>query len=122
MPWTSPSILSGMVTFSGWNRPDPTAFLFALTGKMQIFKPGSVENAVYHYSEHGPYFQAALALGFYDTDLRDGKCRTKSQWDSGKYNIPVDENGNSVLTGDGQGKKDKSKTFRCEALQVFLVE
>lgn len=56
VPWASPTVLSGMFTLSGWNRPDPTAFLFALTGKMQVFKPGSVDNAVYHYQLHGPYF------------------------------------------------------------------
>jgi hypothetical protein len=37
----------------------------------------------------------------------------------GPYNIPADENGNSVLTGDG-GKNNEGK-FTCEELEVYRV-
>jgi hypothetical protein len=37
----------------------------------------------------------------------------------GPYNIPADENGNSLLTGDG-GKNNEGM-FTCEELEVYRV-
>ena len=46
-------------------------------------------------------------------------CRTNGKDDY--YNVPTDAQGNSILTGDGQGKKDNDKTFTLAAIETWAV-
>ena len=49
-----------------------------------------------------------------------GSCRTEGQSDDyGKYNIPRDSEGNSVLTGDGAKTNDR---FTVTGLEVYLIK
>jgi len=48
-----------------------------------------------------------------------GYCHTNNAGDCG-YNVPIDQYGNNVLTGDGKGKDEK--TFTCEALEVYQIQ
>jgi hypothetical protein len=46
-------------------------------------------------------------------------CCTNGSYDY--FNVPTDANGNSILTGDGQGKKDKNKSFTLAAIETWAI-
>ncbi len=49
-----------------------------------------------------------------------GSCRTEGGFfDDGKYNIPRDSEGNSVLTGDGAKNNHR---FTVTGLEVYLIK
>ncbi len=51
----------------------------------------------------------------------NGICKTIfSQDDHARYNVLVNENGNSVLTGMG-GQKNNGN-FTCTGIEVYLIE
>ena len=53
-------------------------------------------------------------------DENHGMCNTNEEG-SGKYRIPVDKNGNSVLTGEGAGMDDK-KRFTIAEIEVYSLK
>ena len=75
---------------------------------------------MYHSSFRGPFFDDALGLGLGDIMNRpnNGFCYTKN-FDAAWYNIPEDERGNSVLTGQGSDRKGPEKFFTAAKLEVF---
>jgi len=50
-----------------------------------------------------------------------GACWTNNV-DYGKYNVPTDASGNSVLTGDGSHVKGNKKHFTATEIEVYLLE
>jgi hypothetical protein len=46
-------------------------------------------------------------------------CCTNGKCDY--FNVPTDDHGNSILTGDGQGKKDKKKSFTLAAIETWAI-
>jgi hypothetical protein len=46
-----------------------------------------------------------------------GCCWTDRSW----FNIPADEQGNNIVTGEGKKQKDYKKLFTCIDLEVFSV-
>ena len=46
-------------------------------------------------------------------------CCTNGKYDY--FNVPTDSHGNSILTGDGQGKKDKNKSFTLAAIETWAI-
>lgn len=88
---------------------------------MEVFRPTVSSEAIFHDVAIGPSFRA-LWLGW-DADMRSGKCRTNDhEKDGGQYSIPVDEEGNCVLTGEGKDSEDNDKKFTCTSLVVLKVE
>ncbi len=50
--------------------------------------------------------------------------RDKSCWcytDQSDFNIPADDQGNNIVTGEGNQQKDHEKLFTCIDLEVFSV-
>ncbi len=47
----------------------------------------------------------------------NGVCYT----DSSCFNIPADEEGNNIVTGEGSKQKDQYQMFTCIDLEVFSV-
>ncbi len=92
-----------------------------MTNEMRVFRPKNPSKAVYHDSSAGPQFNNALAV--WDTMNRwnNGRCFVKDdKYEHANYCVETDNQGNSVLTGDG-GKKNKG-FFECTGLEVFLIE
>ena len=111
VPWTK-----------AWsNRRDPDAFLFGLTGGKSIFRPDNSWEAVFHHEDWGPFFSAALGIGGSDrmNTPMNGRCYT-GKTNTARYNVPEDDSGNSVLTGDGAG--EGYKRFTVADYEVFLVK
>ena len=52
--------------------------------------------------------------------MRYGVCRTNG-YGASAFNIPTDNEGNNVLTGDGKQESDEEKTFFCTELEVYLI-
>ena len=48
-----------------------------------------------------------------------GYCCTNGEDDY--FNITLDINDNSILTGDGKGKHDVDKKFTCLELEVYSI-
>ena len=46
-----------------------------------------------------------------------GLCYTDRSW----FNIPADEEGNNIVTGEGNQQKYNEKRFTCIDLEVFSV-
>ena len=69
---------------------------------MKVFRPQNPSKALFHYTDDGPVFTNVLGNEGTMNEENMGSCRTEGQSDDyGKYNIPRDSEGNSVLTGDG---------------------
>ena len=49
-----------------------------------------------------------------------GRCYTNGCY-CDSYRVPTDGEGNSILTGDGAGKKDNQKKFTLAALETWAV-
>ena len=73
-----------------------------------------------HFSDEGPNFYNALAVGNPMNGENKGYCETDGKrFDGAKYCVARDSQGNSVLTGDN-GKNDG--WFTVVGLEVFLIE
>ena len=105
----------------GENKLDKEAFLASLTKSLAVYRPKDPNYAVSHNKEKGPNFSSALQI-LKDPILGEhrGWCYTRNK-DSGKYNIPVDRQGNSVLTGDGADSGGACKYFTAVEVEVFLI-
>jgi hypothetical protein len=51
----------------------------------------------------------------------DSSWCVTNQTDRFNYNIPVDSEGNNVITGEGYRYKNDKKRFTCLELEVFAV-
>ena len=119
--------IAGAYTAHSWESPfdhkrgfDSSAFTFSLAPCAQYPIRGDLFQALFLYDCAGPQFYGALQIG--DTQPMNGEnsSRCLIGEDPGySYWIPSDEEGNSILTGDG-GKNNGSK-FTCVELEVFQV-
>lgn len=96
VPWAAPS--------TGKAVRDAEAFLVALTGDFQVFRPQDPDKAVNHTDMWGPEFGTALGL----ISIKGAPMNQPEQaycfvggCDGGKYMITTGKDGNNVLTGDG---------------------
>ena len=89
--------------------------MFSLTNEMKVYKPQIPQYAVLH-KWGGPSFGSALEISCHPFYSRYISSATEGDsGDKGKYNIPKDSNGNSVLTGC-------SKDEYIKEWEVYLVE
>ena len=51
----------------------------------------------------------------------NGVCYTNGCFLGEHYKVGVDGEGNSLLTGDGKGKNDSSKTFTLSAIETWAL-
>ena len=102
------------------SKADSSAFLCALTNKMQLFKPRYPSSALFHYRNWGPNWgHVSLAAVFNPMNgFNNGVCFTNDY----NYGIPTDDQDNSVLTGQGNYTYQDYKLFTIKELEVFLVK
>ena len=96
--------------------------LFSLTNNMAVYRPKNPQQAVAHYSGWGPSWFYALAVGSDPMNSANaGYCYTKGTGGYGEFNIPLNPDGSSALTGDGQ-TEDDYKRFTITEIEVFQIE
>ena len=87
---------------------------------MKVFRLQNPAQALWHSTGAGPDFVGALATEGIMNEENKGSCQTEGhEHDYGKYNIPRDSEGNSVLTGDGAKTDGK---FTVTGLEVYLIK
>jgi hypothetical protein len=102
---------------------DPSAFLFSLDHRRKL-TPSDPAKAVYFDlgSGSGPWFRNSL--GVIDNQMMNAPdncwCNTNGCSTDG-YKVPTDSSGNSLLTGDGAGKKDGYKGFTLAGIETWSV-
>lgn len=104
------------------NQRDEKACLFALTDQLAVFRPGNPDYAVHHDASQA--FNFSRCLGVNNDPMNEegaGDCFTAGADTGGEYKIPVDEEGNSVLTGSGAGEPAHNKTFTIAEIEVYQV-
>ena len=70
--------------------------------------------------EWGPCFGLnSLTIGRNEMMNAVKGCNCNTKGDREHFNVPMDDLGNSILTGDGQGKE--SKKFTLAALETWVV-
>jgi hypothetical protein len=87
------------------------------------FSPINNGFSVYFNYEFGPSFGVnSLSIEKHEfmNAPDNGRCFTNGKGDD-QFNIPTDPQGNSILTGDGQGKPDNNKTFTLSALETWAL-
>lgn len=106
--------------FGGTYHKDNSSFLFSASHKV-CYPIKRDQNAVFHHSDVGVCFSndsgsynlfASYAEPMNKQNAGRGKC-------GGPYKIPADENGNSILTGDGANTE--YGYFTCKEVEVFQV-
>ena len=102
---------------------DPSAFLFSLDHRRKL-TPNHPAKAVWFglWQGYGPYFRGSLGVCNKQMMNEPDNCRC---WTIGSendnYKVPNDSSGNSLLTGDGAGKADSSKTFTLAGIETWSV-
>lgn len=102
---------------------DRSSFIFSLDDKV-LYKPKNFKKAIFQKKGWGPSFgEGSLALcGNEMNGLRNGRCFTVGRWEeSDVYEIPEDDEGNSILTGEGHEDEGGEKFFTCVALEVYKL-
>jgi hypothetical protein len=105
------------------NGSDSSAFLFSLDHRLKL-TPTDPKEAVWFNLGYGcgPYFSASLAV--YNKEMMNALdncgCFTNGV-ESENYKVPTDSSGNSLLTGDGAGKKDNKKKFTLAGIETWSV-
>ena len=104
---------------SGGFKRDEKAFLFSLD-ELVMFSPVKPASAVMHAKDKGPSF-GCLSLTLWQEPLngkKHGWCSTDVN-DGDGFQIYEDDNGNSILTGEG--RYEMTKYFTCKELEVYKV-
>ncbi len=52
--------------------------------------------------------------------VNGGQCRVNGAKHE-NFNVPDDDQGNSILTGDGKEQKDEEKKFTLAAIETFAI-
>ena len=107
-PWEAPS--------SGVYKPCPSSFLFSLEKNLHLPVKDSTK-AAYCSGNWGPTFGDNCDLAAYSEPFNSKNCRSFTE--KSAYQVPKDENGNSVLTGC----KDsfESAEIECFSVAVQLI-
>jgi hypothetical protein len=105
----------------GGGGSDSSAFVFSVDNQLKL-TPTNNDKAVYFNSVYGPRF-GSWSLGVRGNEMMNaidnGLCRTNGSYEY--YNVPTDAQGNSILTGNGQGEDDDEKTFTLAAIETWAV-
>ena len=103
----------------GGLKKDDKCFLFSLDKKMKLLPMDSSE-VTYFDKAVGPVF-GLNSLTVQKNEMMNAvdncNCNTKGRNEN--FNVPEDELGNSILTGDGQG--NQFKRFILAALETYVV-
>jgi hypothetical protein len=100
------------------NTFDDKALIFSVTHRT-LFRPTDNKKAVYFHSNRGPMF-GGWSLGVGNAEMMNEKnnCRCYTKENS-NYNVGEDSEGNSILTGDGKGTKDKF--FTLDGIETYSL-
>jgi hypothetical protein len=101
---------------------DSQAFLINIDNQIKL-TPTKIDRAVRFYRYYGPCFGEG-SLCICGDAMMNGpdNCSSCTNGRGGDdYNVPSDAEGNSILTGDGQGKRDYLKSFTLAALETWAV-
>lgn len=102
---------------------DENALLFSIDNKLK-FSPVLGQKALtFPSNSHGPYFgNNSLTLQNHEVMNAEsnGRCRTNGQGFD-YFNIPNDSEGNSILTGEGNGQEDDGKTYTCVEIEAYQI-
>ena len=96
---------------------DEKAFIFSLNEKL-VLKPTNPDKAIYFYKSSGPNFGYCSLNVWTATKMnQDRNCYSYTLGHKGEewYNVPVDPEGNSVLSGE-------KREFTLEAMETWAVE
>ena len=100
---------------------DSSAFVFSVDSQLKL-TPTNKHKAVFFFSSCGPKFgYCSLAVGNNEMMNAPANCSCCTNGRVDYYNVPSDAQGNSILTGDGQGKKDDDKKFTLAAIETWAV-
>ncbi len=86
-----------------------------LSDKYQIFRPQNPDHAIAHSSKTS--FGGAFTI---DTCLKKGVTRVQGN-ESGKYNIPIDDDESCLLSRAEFTDSDEDRIFAIKELEVYLV-
>jgi len=119
--------ISGGYLHIPWNKEggfhaDYLAFIFSLDHELKLV-PQNPHKAVWCKANFGPRFGGgSLSVGKNErmNAFLNCECKTNaSPQDS--YNVPTDEEGNSILSKTGKGRDDSAKLFTLDALETWQV-
>ena len=102
---------------------DPSAFLFTLDHRRKLTPTDPKMAVFFHLGKGGgPAFMNSLSVELNQMMNAPDNCIcwTVESTDN-IYNVPTDSSGNSLLTGDGAGKDDSSKTFTLAGIETWSV-
>ena len=101
---------------------DSQAFLISIDNQIKL-TPTKIDRAVYFYRYHGPSFGKSSLRVLSNVMMNDAdncySC-TNGRGDD-NFNVPSDTQGNSILTGDGQGKGDYMKQFTLAGIETWAI-
>ncbi len=98
-----------------------SAFVLSVENQLKL-TPTDNEKAAFFYSQHGPMFGGyTLSVSTNEMMNAPGNCKSFTKGCNDYYNVPADAQGNSILTGDGEGKDDDEKTFTLAAIETWAV-
>ena len=82
--------------------------------------PTDQNKVIYFGKENGPAFgRNSLTIGNTERMNKVNWCNCHTKGHCEYFNVPEDDLGNSILTGDGQGKE--AKVFTLAALETWVV-
>ncbi|TNV79930.1 hypothetical protein FGO68_gene4969 [Halteria grandinella] len=123
--------LFGGFTTQAWDqsqqwKTDREAFLFSIDYE-RVFPTNRPESAIYGHPELGPDFGTHNLFGRHtieprlnmgSTSCNSNGASLNTNWPSA-FNVPNDQDGNNLMTGEGAGKPDNKKTFFCTEIEVY---
>ena len=107
---------------NGSFRADSDAFIFSLDYQ-RVYGPYDTKKAVKHHELLGPNF-GGTSLGIFNALMseRDAGLSIPNRKGTNNFcSIPVDREGDNVITGVGKGKTDYEMTFTLSKLVVYKV-
>ena len=124
---TSANKISGGYTSLSWggngNEPhhinDTEEFLFSVD-HLTTYRSAKTHSHLAQslITERGPVFGVNSLI--FDSNMRSGWSNTNEKEEE-FYNIPIDSEGNSMLTGEGKQNLNGLKNFTCMELEVYQV-
>ena len=100
---------------------DSSAFVFSVDNQLKL-TPTNYEKAARFLCNCGPKFgYCSLSVRSNEMMNAPDNCYCKTNGSNDYFNVPTDANGNSILSGDGQGKKDNDKKFTLAAIETWAI-
>jgi hypothetical protein len=108
--------------WSGIYTVDKEAFLFSVDNKLKLKGYNREYPGGYYRGHIGPNFGiASLCVSGNEMMNAPENCFCATNSINDYYNVPTDDQGNSILTGDGQGKSDGVKKFTLAAIETWAI-